>query len=445
MRTKFLLLIFGLLAIITIQAQTFNEGDFAYTVIEGTTNVKVKAINPTMLPATIDIPKKIEYENVAYTVTEVEDQGFYNCSNIKSIFLPVSLVTIGEEAFMKCDGLWGLYLGHSLKLIKNKAFYDCSRLNYISTNAMAAPILEGEVFYNLSQSVYLLCRIGAIGYESSENGWPAKPRYIDNQTNLLYEIIKGTQTDLIIVGDYRHTDLPEDLIIPEFYMFEETKYTVKKTDAYVFRLCGIKSITFPDSFEELGMWTFYENKIIENIYLGNSLKIISNNAFTDIRIKKITIPKSVEKILYAAFAACYNLKDVTVEWMQPISIEPDVFMATNIGVSTLHVPIGTKNLYEETPVWQDFGQIVEYIPAGMEDNNKATDITIYPNPTSEYFVIENVEETALAIYDTYGRLVYSKQTVSASETINCSEWTKGIYYITITGNNKRIVKKIIKE
>jgi hypothetical protein len=63
----------------------------------------------------------------------------------------------------------------------------------------------------------------------------------------------------------------------------------------------------------------------------------------------------VTKIGNSAFSSCRELKDVTVSWSTPLSVEDNyIFNDITLSGVTLHVPAGTEPLYRAAPVWKDF-------------------------------------------------------------------------------------------
>lgn len=82
---------------------------------------------------------------------------------------------------------------------------------------------------------------------------------------------------------------------------------------------------------------------------------------------------------------------------------------------------------------------------GIESNNKKAMI-IYPNPASEYFMIQN--ETSLSgisinIIDVSGKIVISKDNIKSDEIIIISDLNKGIYFVNITSDNFSKTEKLI--
>tara|TARA_R110000772_G_scaffold141974_1_gene251675 strand:+ start:4099 stop:5463 length:1365 start_codon:yes stop_codon:yes gene_type:complete len=81
---------------------------------------------------------------------------------------------------------------------------------------------------------------------------------------------------------------------------------------------------------------------------------------------------------------------------------------------------------------------------GLE-NNKLTEISLYPIPFNNILSIENsnhLDITRISIFDSQGRLIF-KETQSISE-IDMSHFPAGIFFVTIESENSRLTKKVIK-
>lgn len=105
-----------------------------YTVIAGTTNVKV--VNPdwdTKTPPTgsLQIPATATNadDGVTYTVTEIDSRAFYTCDALTAVEIPSSVTSIGQLAFAFCTSLADIELPSGLKQIGFQAFNSCAYIN----------------------------------------------------------------------------------------------------------------------------------------------------------------------------------------------------------------------------------------------------------------------------------------------------------------------------
>lgn len=79
----------------------------------------------------ISIPHDVEFNNKCYPILSIGDNCFSRCENIKSIYVPSSVVSIGNYAFENCISLESITLPDSLHTIGNVCFYGCKSLKEI--------------------------------------------------------------------------------------------------------------------------------------------------------------------------------------------------------------------------------------------------------------------------------------------------------------------------
>lgn len=81
----------------------------------------------------------------------------------------------------------------------------------------------------------------------------------------------------------------------------------------------------------------------------------------------------------------------------------------------------------------------------VETNINTSNVAVYPNPTNDYFIISDPNQTisSVEIFDVFGKKVYSQL---HGNTIDASSFSKGLYIIKIYSINKQVsVFKIIKK
>ena len=87
--------------------------------------------------------------STSLSLSTIWDGAFANCSNLKSIKLPDSLVTIKYEAFKSCMSLTSIVIPNSVTTIGYSAFNYCIRLETVNIPPMVSSI-ESSLFYNCS-------------------------------------------------------------------------------------------------------------------------------------------------------------------------------------------------------------------------------------------------------------------------------------------------------
>ena len=68
------------------------------------------------------------------------------------------------------------------------------------------------------------------------------------------------------------------------------------------------------------------------------------------------------------------------------------------------------------------------------------DIHIYPNPASEYLIIESNKEELYEIYDLQGKLFYKGNITVPKTKVNVATMPKGIYIIKVGELSRKWVK-----
>ncbi len=108
----------------------------------------------------------------------------------------------------------------------------------------------------------------------------------------------------------------------------------------------------------------------------------------------------------------------------------------------------TKSL-ENINVTQGFIQPISYkIEKVIQDDIKALDISVYPNPAHHSVNLKSssvLKEAFIVISNIHGNIIYEQKIQNVKEyVINCSLWATGIYIIKIQDDsNKQSVSKLI--
>jgi putative lipoic acid-binding regulatory protein len=87
--------------------------------------------------------------------------------------------------------------------------------------------------------------------------------------------------------------------------------------------------------------------------------------------------------------------------------------------------------------------VVMYILESINENHKA--MQVYPNPTNGVVTIDFIEsqEFEYVVYDLLGQSVLSGQTKNGSTQIDLTSCHQGIYFVTVSYDNNRLIQKVI--
>ena len=141
-----------------------------------------------------DIVIPSQYEN--YDVYLIGEQAF-EYSDIISIILPDSITTINEDAFYQCSELKIVHLGSSIKSIGNKAFSKCINLKtiHLPDSLTTIGICAFSQCYSL-ESVYIGNNISKLEMRVFQNCSNLTSIYFNGTINEWNSIEKDSEWDL---------------------------------------------------------------------------------------------------------------------------------------------------------------------------------------------------------------------------------------------------------
>lgn len=78
---------------------------------------------------------------------------------------------------------------------------------------------------------------------------------------------------------------------------------------------------------------------------------------------------------------------------------------------------------------------------------ESSEINIFPNPATDKISItcQHKQNLSLSVYNVFGALILSKELYNSKDEIDISNFSKGIYIIKIAGEDRAVMKKIVKE
>ena len=139
-----------------------SDLDF-YPLDDGTYAVacgKAKLLSNIVIPST--------YNGKA--VSTIMEDGFKECTNLKTIEIPNSVTTISNGAFRNCSNLTNIEIPNSVTSIGNSAFSGCSSLtNIVIPNSVTS--IDNNAFSGCSSLINIVIPISvtSIGYFAFED------------------------------------------------------------------------------------------------------------------------------------------------------------------------------------------------------------------------------------------------------------------------------------
>ena len=232
-----------------------------------------------------------------FTVTEIGDSAFRDCTSLTSIIIPDSVTSIGSSAFIYCSWLTSVTFGENSKIesIGEHAFRDCTSLTSIIIPDSVTSIGSSAFIYCSSLTIYCEAASKPSDWNSNWNYsncpvvWDCKNTDVANDGNIYYVDENGIR---YVLKDGNATvarqseSLSGDIEIPSRISYKNDIYNVTSIGEKVFYNCSsLTNITIPDSVTSIGSYAFR----------GCS------------SLTSITIPDSVTSIGFSAFDGCSSL------------------------------------------------------------------------------------------------------------------------------------------
>ena len=318
-------------------------------------------------------------------VTSIDEYAFWECSSLKSVKIPGSVMYIGEGAFEDCSSLTSIEMPGSVTSIDECAFAGCSSLPSIE--------IPGSVMY-----------IGADVFEGCNSLTSVK--ILDGVTSIRARMFEDC-------SNLTSVEIPE---------------SVTSIGDSAFEGCSsLTSIEIPASVTNIGSAAFYDtpwlrNKQNENpivivnhividgkkcegdVIIPDGVTAIGQTAFGNCSsLTSVEIPESVTSIWYGAFWGCSSLTSIVIP-ESVTSIRDEAFY----GCSSLALVVSPDS-YAETYAKENH---IPYTYSGEKKDNPENPVT----PSQESKITLNMKTLS---FDTIG----ATQTLKATVTSNAADKT----------------------
>jgi len=117
-----------------------------------------------------------------------------------------------------------------------------------------------------------------------------------------------------------------------------------------------------------------------------------------------------------------------------------------LNFNTYGIPIGvyTCNISVESEVDTVVVPVTLHVTEYLDVKSISNTVSVYPNPATDNFTIKRTINTneSIEIYSALGVLMYSGKLENNIETISVKDWSNGLYFIRIKGENGSSINKI---
>lgn len=241
------------------------------------------------------VPESVYYNDNTYTVVEIGEMAFANCTMLETVHMPATVTTIGAKAFLSCRSLKTIEISDNVTTTGSEAFRGCTGLTDIRL---------GSNMTTTGNYLFMGCTsINAIDIPAGFKSIPAGCFY--GCTSLI------------------SATLPETLETIGEEAFAECTSLIRAS--------------LPSSLLTVGRKSFFGCTALKAITIGAQLTSIGTQAFD----------------------ACEAVENVYSHAANPPAVEMYPFDDDIYGKATLTVPTGSIAAYRNTFPYQEFSAIVE--------------------------------------------------------------------------------------
>ena len=313
-------------------------------------------------------------------ITKLPPKLFNNCTSLKSLAIPSSVISLGNACFSGCTSLTSIEIPSSVTSLGENCFYDCTSLRSIEipssvtslgdrcfggcTSLMSIEIPSsvtslGYWFFNgctSLTSIEIPSSVTSLGYWCFSGCTSLTSIEIPSSVTTLGGFCFNNCTSLTSI------EIPSSVTSLSDYCFSrctsltsiEIPSSVTSLRSYCFKNCAsLTSIEIPSSVTLLGEGCFYNCTSLTSIEIPSSVTSFGENCFSYCTsLTSIEIPSSVTSLGNYCFRGCNNLSEMHCLATSVPSGGNQAFDGTKASSGYLYVPEGSVDLYAKASVWK---------------------------------------------------------------------------------------------
>ena len=359
------------------------------------------------------------------SITDVNEQAFYACSGLNAVELQEGVTTIWHNAFNSCSGMTSLSLPNTLTSIFHNAFSGCSSLTSLHLPSSVTTVFPSVFTNDPALESITVDENHPLYYAESNAiiKRDDKTLFLGCKTTVIPDDVvtiggnafhgAGDGGDLVIpnsvrtIGDYAFQSchftgtltLPDSLTTIGTFAFANSEFsgslimpnTVTSVGLRAFDHCQNMTgeLKISESLTEIEHTMFYGSGFTGTLVIPNSVITINLWAFYDCYFSDLVLGDNLEYIGAAAFSGCENFTGTLRIPASVTRIEDHVFRNTRFaeiysynpippqldeqafnGYASvylydpnipIHVPIGSKEAYQNAPNWEYFQNFIDDI------------------------------------------------------------------------------------
>ena len=314
----------------------------------------------------------------------VPDGLFRNCASLPAITLGENVEEIGSEAFLGCSSLGLMTLPYATTVIHDNAFSNCSSLRSVGSGSPT--VIGANAFSGCSSLFYFDWKnVKEVGDYAFAGCGSLNPPNVKSVRKLgdgalgstKFSRLEFDSLQVLGVNPFSCSELrlgaqamPEDLTGLNAALTKieidpaNGKYTVVDNTIYTkdMRSLVYSAYRYNDAY--------YGEMDRKELIVPEGVERIESKAVRGgTKLGRVTLPASVSEIDTLGFSQCANLSFLYNYAVIPQPLKGKIFLSN----PTVHVPLGSKEAYEQAEVWKDM-DIVEDLPVPIEEDEEVIDV-----------------------------------------------------------------------
>lgn len=379
----------------TNRISMFNIGNYAFRKLNSN-NVSIFYAGRKENLKQVNIPDHVLYQDadytITYTITLVDESGFYGCTNLTEVVISDNISVIGNIAFERCTNLRKVTIGKNVKTFLgdgNHCFWDCAKIDTVIWNATNCDDMDYSPFYSARENM----------------------------------------KEIIISDDIEW--IPANLCWGMTYL---------------------RKLDVPAGVTKIGKDAFHGCVNLETVNISNKVESIGQSAFNGCTaLKTLSLGTNITSYSDSAFYNCTDLASIYNYREKPAKLGKEAFGNVDYFNCTLYVLEGSVGMYKSSGSdWKDFyftepikttETTITTNTVSVESTDNTVTLTWPTNNNAATYTIEITKDGIVfcrLIFNANGQLIgiaFAPSSDGSADSPAAVITTNGLQF-TVTGLNK---------